>query len=192
MNNIEGTIQNCVDFYEGRQWGKIAEKTKKLPRATFNIVEMIVNTKISTMLSTPYKIVFTSKEMPKQAQKLTYFNELMEREMDFERICEEIVDQSAVEGSSFVHFYWDGEAIGKRGEYKGGVRCERIDALNVFVENPSITDIQKQKWVILETKMNFEDVINLCQNEIERQKLMYESQFLQNSKISVLILKQAI
>ena len=165
---LDTVVPMCVDFYEGRQWGKVTEKTKKLPRATFNLIEMIVNSKISTMLSSPLKIVFTSREMPKQANSLTKFNSLMEKEMEYDLLCEDILDQAAVEGSSFIHFYWDSEAIGKRGEYKGGVRAERVDLLNVVVENPCQVNIQKQKWIILESKMNLEDVQKMC--EIKKDK----------------------
>ena len=165
---LDTIIPNCVDFYEGRQWGKVGEKTKKLPRATFNLVELIVNSKVSTMISSPLKVVFTSNEMPYQAEKLSQFNAIIEKEMSFDDICEDVLDQAAVEGSSFVHFYWDSDAIGKRGEYKGGVRAEKIDPLNIIVENPCQTDIQKQKWLILESKMSLEECQALCENEKDK------------------------
>ncbi|MBQ7308051.1 MAG: hypothetical protein IJW82_05955 [Clostridia bacterium] len=172
---LDTIIPTCVDFYEGRQWGKIGEKTKKLPRATFNLIELIVNSKVSTMLSSPLKIVFTSSEMPKQAYKLTRFNSLMEKEMDYDTICEDILDQAAVEGSSFIHFYWDSDAIGKRGEYRGGVRAEKVDLLNVVVENPCQTSIQKQKWIILETKVSMEEAQELCESKKDRKLIEYDS-----------------
>lgn len=183
---LDTTIPICVDFYEGRQWGKIGEKTKKLPRATFNLAEMIVNAKVSTMLRSPFKIVFSSKEMSAQAEKLTKFNSLMEKEIGFDEICENILDQAAIEGSSFVHFYWDSEALGKRGEYKGGVRAEKIDLLNVIVENPCQVNLQKQKWIILETKMSLEDAINLCEKEKNKRFIEVDNQNDKNSKVTVL------
>lgn len=184
--DMEERLQMCVDFYEGRQWGKVGEKTKKLPRATFNITELIVNTKVSSMLEKPYKVIFTSKEMPKQAEKLTRFNALMEKEMDFERLCEEIVEQGAIEGSSFIHFFWDSDAIGKRGEYKGGVRAEKINPLDIFVENPYQNDIQKQKWIILCSKLNKDDVLKLCEREQDKKYIVYDDFSGTTPKVTVL------
>jgi hypothetical protein len=44
---LEEIIPLCVDFMEGRHWGKVSEKTKTLPRPIFNQIEMIVNSIMS-------------------------------------------------------------------------------------------------------------------------------------------------
>ncbi len=162
---LESSIPLCVDFYEGRHWGKVSDKTKTLPRPTFNQIEMITNSKVAGILATPLKVVFNSNEMPDLANKLTAFNGQLEKEMKLDDICEEMVNQGAVEGSSFIHFYWDAEAVGKRGEYKGGVRAEVIEPLNVIVHNPRETDIQKQKWIIIESRCELDSVKAMCRNK---------------------------
>lgn len=168
---LETMIPLCVDFYEGRHWGKISDKTKTLPRPIFNQIEMIVDSKGAGILATPLKVLFTSQEAPELATKLTAFNKQMEKEMKLDDIWAEMVDQSEVEGSSFIHFYWDAEAIGKRGEYKGGTRAEVIEPLNVIVHNPRETDIQKQKWIIIETRCELDAVKAMCSNKEDAKKI---------------------
>lgn len=168
---IESSIPLCVDFYEGRHWGKVSDKTKTLPRPIFNQIEMIVDSKGSGILATPLKVLFTSQEAPELANKLTAFNRQMEKEMKLEDIWAEMVDQAEVEGSSFLHFFWDAEARGKRGEYKGGTRAEVIEPLNVLVHNPRETDIQKQKWIIIETRCELDAVKAMCQSKADADKI---------------------
>lgn len=169
---LETSIPLCVDFFEGRHWGKVSDKTKTLPRPIFNQVEMIVNSKTAGISATPLKIIFSSQERPELATKLTAFNTQIEKEMKFEETCEEMINQSAVEGSSFIHFYWDSEAVGKRGEYKGGVRQEIIEPLNVIVHNPRETDIQKQKWILIESRCEVNSVKEMCENKAEKEKIV--------------------
>ncbi len=162
---LETSLPLCVDFYEGRHWGKISDKTKTLPRPIFNQIEMIVDSKGAGILATPLKIIFSSQESPDLASKLTAFNYQMEKEMKLEDIWADMVNQAEVEGSSFIHFYWDAEAVGKRGEYKGGVRAEIIEPLNITVHNPRETDIQKQKWIIVESRCEVDSVKVMCRNK---------------------------
>lgn len=162
---LEEIIPLCVDFMEGRHWGKVSEKTKTLPRPIFNQIEMIVNSKTAGILSTPLKIIFSSNEMPELANKLTAFNAQLEKEMKLDDTFEEMVSQAAVEGSSFIHFFWDADAVGRRGEYKGGARAEIIEPLNVIVHNPRETDIQKQKWILIETRCEVDAVRAMCKNK---------------------------
>lgn len=164
---LETMIPLCVDFYEGRHWGKVSDKTKTLPRPIFNQIEMIVDSKDAGILATPLKILFSSQEAPNLANKLTAFNKQMEKEMKLDDIWSEIVGQATVEGSSFIHFFWDSEAYGRRGEYKGGTRAEIIEPLNVIVHNPRETDIQKQKWIIIETRCELEAVKSMCKNKTD-------------------------
>lgn len=170
---IESAINTCVDFFEGRQWGnKISERTKAFPRPVFNQIEMIANSKNAGILATPLSVVFSSNKYPDLARKLTNFNTYMEKEMKLDEKCEEVVEQGSVEGCSFLHAYWDSDAVGRLGEYLGGVRAERLEPLNVIVHNPRETDIQKQKWILVVTRCELDAVKDMCRNE--QDKLLIE------------------
>ena len=166
---IETAINTCVDFFEGRQWGnKISDRTKSFPRPVFNQTEMIANSKNAGILATPLSVVFSSNKYPDLARKLTNFNSYMEKEMKLDEKCEEVVEQGSVEGCSFLHAYWDSDAVGRLGEYLGGVRVERLEPLNVMVHNPRETDIQKQKWILIVTRCEIDAVKDMCRNKQDR------------------------
>lgn len=169
---LSDTIQRCVDFYEGRQWGTVTGKSRALPRATFNMTEMIVNNKVAGILAQPLSIVYISSDNPDLAKKLTDFHKSIEKEIDADGLYEECVNRAAVEGCSFLHFYWDAEAVGLRGEFKGGMRGEVIDALAVTVHNPLQEDIQKQKWIVIESRAEVSAVRDMCDDK--SQKMLIE------------------
>ena len=39
--NLKETCEQCVDFFEGRQWPQATERTKNMPRPIENIIELI-------------------------------------------------------------------------------------------------------------------------------------------------------
>lgn len=180
---LNDTIQRCTDFYEGRQWGNVTGKTRALPRATFNMTEMIVNNKVAGILAQPLKVVFQSSEMPELAKKLTDFHESIEKEMAIDGLYEECVNRAAIEGCAFVHFYWDAEAVGIRGEFKGGMRGEMIEARAVTVQNPLCENIQLQKWVIIETRAECSAVRAMCEDKSQRELIKPDDSDLTNGTL---------
>lgn len=142
-----------VDFYEGRQWPAKTERTKDIPRPVVNIVKFIVRNKKSSVVGSPVSIVFTSNKEPKLALKLTEFNKVIEAEMEMDEVRNRKVQDGIVKGTGIVHFYWDSEALGEVGEYEGGVRAEIIDPLNTFFANPQERDEQKQKWILIASRV---------------------------------------
>lgn len=63
---LKEICEQCVDFFEGRQWPQATEKTKNLPRPVINIVKFIINNKkaniLSSKISTVYKPLIHSQE----------------------------------------------------------------------------------------------------------------------------------
>lgn len=142
-----------VDFYEGRQWPQRTEATKNIPRPVVNIIKFIVRNKKASIVGAPVSIVFTSNQHPELAQKLTEFNQTIENEMEMEDLRNRKVDEGIKKGTGITHYYWDAEARGEIGEYEGGVRGEIIDPLNVFFANPQEHDEQKQKWIMIASRV---------------------------------------
>lgn len=151
--DLTSQIPTNVDFYEGRQWPKKTEATRHIPRPVVNITRFIVRTKKSSIVGAPVSIVFTSNRNPDMAQKLTEFNKSIENEMEMDELRNKLVQEGVVKGTGILHYYWDGEARGELGDFEGGVRAEVIDPLNVFFANPQEQDEQKQKWIILASRV---------------------------------------
>ena len=155
QNSLELTTQIPVnvDFYEGRQWAAKTEATRHIPRPVVNIVKFITRSKKSSIVGAPISLVFTSNGNPEMARKLTEFNKTIENEMEMDELRNKLVQEGIVKGTGVLHYYWDSEAKGELGDFEGGVRAEIIDPLNVFFANPQEQDEQKQKWIILATRV---------------------------------------
>lgn len=165
---ITDQIPKNIDFYEGRQWPKITEDTKNMPRPVVNIVKMIVRNKKSGIIGNDVKLVFSSSKDSDRADKMTAFNEGIEKEMALAEVRNRRVDDGIKKGSGFTHFYWDSEAIGAQGGYRGGVRAEAIDPLNIFFANPTETDEQKQKWIIIASRQELQAVKNMADKGVDK------------------------
>lgn len=146
-------IPMYVDFFEGRQWPAKTEKTKDIPRPIVNITKFIVRNKKASIVGNPVSVVFTSNKKPELALKLTEFNKVIEAEMDMDESRNQMVQDGSVKGTGVLHYYWDGEAVGELGDYEGGVRVEVIDPLNTFFANPQERDEQKQKWILIASRV---------------------------------------
>lgn len=155
QNSLELTTQIPVnvDFYEGRQWAAKTEATRHIPRPVVNIVKFITRSKKSSIVGAPISLVFTSNGNPDMARKLTEFNKTIENEMEMDELRNKLVQEGIVKGTGVLHYYWDSEAKGELGDFEGGVRAEIIDPLNVFFANPQEQDEQKQKWIILASRV---------------------------------------
>ena len=142
-----------VDFYEGRQWAAKTESTKHIPRPIVNITKFIVRNKKSSIVGTPVSVVFSSARRGELAQHLTEFNRTIEAEMEMDEIRNRKAQDGIVKGTGIVHFYWDAEALGEVGDFEGGVRAENIEPLNIFFANPQERDEQKQKWILIASRV---------------------------------------
>ena len=155
QNSLELTTQIPinVDFYEGRQWAAKTEATRHIPRPVVNIVKFITRSKKSSIVGAPISLVFTSNGNPEMARKLTEFNKTIENEMEMDELRNKMVQEGIVKGTGVLHYYWDSEAKGELGDFEGGVRGEIIDPLNIFFANPQEQDEQKQKWIIIASRI---------------------------------------
>lgn len=153
-----------VRFKEGDQWAQPTERTKNLPRPVLNIIEMIVRNKRSSVLDQPVSIVYrqggaTNDEIADQmqqdaAENMTEYARKVWDRADMDKLCTEAVDDAATNGTGIWHFYWDTSIKGGQNKpYVGELRGETVDALNFFVANPQVRDVQKQDYIIIAQRM---------------------------------------
>ncbi|MBQ3019137.1 MAG: hypothetical protein IJD77_00940 [Clostridia bacterium] len=168
--SLHSQIPINVDFYEGRQWPAKTTETKDIPRPVVNIVKFITRNKKASIVGAPVSIVFTSNRNPSLAQKLTEFNKTIENEMEMDDIRNKKVQEGIVKGTSVVHYYWDSEARGELGDFEGGVRAEIIDPLNTFFANPQEQDEQKQKWIMIASRVEISAAKEMMSDEYKANK----------------------
>lgn len=156
-------LPRYVDFYEGRQYPPMTARTKDVPRPMINMVEMICQIKKAIILSTAVRCVYRSPDgsgsaegavgMTTGVEGLNDFSEYISREMREDEVNNEIMLGGMITGTGIWHFYWDAEARGVDGTCEGGLRCESIDPLHFFCEDPTERDVQKQAWIIFSSRV---------------------------------------
>ncbi len=155
---IRTDIPKYIDFFEGRQWPKATEATKNLPRPVLNIIKMICRNKKSSILSSKSRIIYKSDKKEADVDKFNKFASFIEKEMGLASIDKNAIDDAVKKGSYFYHFYWDLNANGKDANTAGALRCELVDPLNIFFENPCELDEQKQGWIVIVTRESVNSV----------------------------------
>lgn len=147
-----------VNFYEGRQWPKVAKGTENMPRPVLNFTKMICRNKKSAILSVPGRIVYHAEDDSPLVRKFNRFAAYMQKEMRQEALDSEAIHNGTVKGSYCYHYFWDSSAKGLDALTSGALRCEVLDTLRVFFANPTLRDEQKQKWILIASREEVESV----------------------------------
>lgn len=191
---LDRVVPLCVDFYEGRQWGKIKEGTENFPRPVVNFIKMIVDNKRANLMSSPLRIVYKSDNASDLTEKFNHFAEFWQKEAQIKYLDSEAIKAGIIKGTYIYHYYWDNEAIGKRGKIDGALRCQLIDVRNVVFANPQEKDEQKQEWIIIASRATVKSVKDKLPKKIkdlvvpDNETSDYEGQFDQNGTEMVTVL----
>lgn len=183
---IREIIPTSINFFEGNQWPPPTENTKNLPRPVINIVKMICRSKKAAILSTPVRVRFKSYTQGVDISRFNSFSESIFKELHQEKLDKLAIDDAVKKGSYFYHYYWDKDAVDLNGIKDGGVRCELIDPLNIFVSNPGQLDEQKQKWILIASHLDTEEVLSLCDKDSNLNKALLEADKNENGTITLL------
>ena len=151
---IRTAIPKYIDFYEGRQWPSPTEATKNLPRPVVNFIKMICRNKKAAILASKVHLVYKSDNINADVEK---FNN---------------IDDAVKKGSYFYHYYWDKNAEGKDANTAGALRCELIDPLSIFFENPCELDEQKQGWIAIVTRESVDSVKARADKECNLEEIL--------------------
>lgn len=168
QEGLTTAIPDYVKFYEGEQWPSSTAKTRNMPRPTFNMVEMIVDTKIANVISQPIKLNFVAEGDNEKSSKFTKFAQYQMKEMGMNELNDRAAQDGGIKGTYVYHFYYDEKYAGKRGNYEGGYRCEVIDPLNILFADPTQVDEQKQKWIILVYRADVASVKAMADKGIDK------------------------
>ena len=165
---LSSDVPMWVRFYEGDQWPRATKNTQHLPRPVVNMTKMVCRNKKANILSTPVKLVYETDDGSNAGKKFTEFTAFIEKEMQMKKLDASAVKDGVVKGTYVYHYYWDADAVGKRAEVQGGVRCEIVDVLNTFVANPKEIDEQKQKWIMFSSREEVETVKAICDDDVDK------------------------
>ncbi len=163
------TIAENVRFYQGAQWAAPTEATQHLPRPVINLVKMVVRSKKAAILATPVKLVFSADDNSDAGRIFTEFSDFIQKEMKQDELDSRALRDGILKGSYFYHYYWDGNAAGVKGNGQGALRCDIINPLNIFFANPSEPSEQNQKWILIASREECEEVKAKADQGIDRE-----------------------
>lgn len=166
---LDKVIPLCVDFYEGKQWGAIKKGTENFPRPMVNFIKMIVDNKRANLMSSPLKILYKSDNPTPLTDKFNYFAEYWQKEAQIKYLDSEAIKQGIIKGTYVYHYYWDNEAVGKKGKVEGALRCQLIDVRNIVFANPQEKDEQKQEWIIISSRATLKSVKDKVKGELKEE-----------------------
>ena len=160
--NLKETCEQCVDFFEGRQWPQATERTKNLPRPVINIIKFIINGKkaniLSSKISMVYKPLIHSEEetqlATQGATEFTDFANHIKKELKQEDLDSLAILDGLKKGTYIYHYFWDKESKSGLAKYDGGLNGQIIDCLSIVFANPRQKNEQKQKWIIIQSREN--------------------------------------
>lgn len=168
---IPEVIKKNVEMYEGDQWATATERTENMPRPVFNAYAYLLNTKLGNILSNPMKVNYISTSTRDVSNKFTRISEYLRKEANEEQYDFDIAKESLLKGTGFKYYHYNENALGLKGEFKGGIRIELIDIMDIAFANPTIKDIQKQKWIIIRSRIEYDIAKELCDKKSDREKI---------------------
>lgn len=160
-----------IRFKEGDQWPAPTKETRNFPRPVFNMTEMFIRNKRAATTNQTLTISYTPLEVNEEnmksaregADKYGDYSKVVWENIDQDELNNEFVDDALTLGTGALHYFWDKKAHGGNTlEYMGELKGEIIDILNIYFANPRIRNVQKQEYIIIETRMNVKEARTLA------------------------------
>lgn len=164
-NRIPERTKKNINFCEGNQWAEATDRTERMPRPVFNVYSYLLDTKLGNILGSPMHVNYISDSSQDISNKFTKVSEYVRKEAREDHYDYLVCKNSLQSGTSFKYYYFNEDAVGKKGEYKGGVRIEVIDLMDIAFADPTDDDVQSQKWIIIRNRLELESAKKLCEDE---------------------------
>lgn len=175
------TVNTNIEFFAGNQWIHIPETPamSRLPKPVFNVIKRVLSLFVASLTSSATTISFEplayydgnniADPDSDAASFATYeVQNLLEKfKMDY-RIRDALFDGGQT-GDYCAHFYWDPNALpygGAFGPYRGEIKMELVDGINVMFGNPNNFNKEEQPYILLIGR----DTVENLREEAERNK----------------------
>ena len=175
---MRNNIPRYIDYYEGKQWSsKVTKGTESMPRCQVNFIKPICRNKKANILSVPYRLKFSSINNKEKSLVFTRFAEYQQKAMGMDELDSQAIDSGIKTGTYIYHFYWDKDATnvitGKNG---GAVSCELLDPLDVFFANPNEPNEQRQKWILVKSRVDAEALKAIADDDVDVDAIEHDEQ----------------
>ena len=171
--HLKDTCEQCVDFYEGRQWAQPTENTKNMPRPVINMIKYIVNGKKANILASKISVIYKpliydkleAQTATAGASSFTDFAKHINKEIKQEDLDNQAIADGLKKGTYIYHYFWDKEKQTGMAKFEGGLNGQIIDCLSIVFANPKQKDEQKQKWIIIQSRENVKTLKELAKKQ---------------------------
>ena len=180
--NLYRLVDTNLEFFAGNQWINMPDTPamNRLPKPVFNIIKRIASLFVASLTSSAVAISFEPlswREGDEQARfaSAEVANLLEKFKMDY-RVREALFD-GAQTGDYCAHFWWDPDALpygGAFGPYRGEIRMELVDGVNVMFGNPNTPDVESQPYILV---LGRDTVENLRREAKEKSGINADSEF---------------
>ena len=181
-------VETNTEFFIGNQWLHLPDTPamRGLPKPTFNIIKRVASLFIASLTSSGVALRFEplahygapegqGEEDPAAVATAEVANLLEKFKLEY-RIRVALFD-GAQTGDYCAHFWWDADALpygGSFGAYRGEIRMELVDGVNVMFGNPNTTDVERQPYILI---IGRDTVENLRREAREKSRVTADSEY---------------
>lgn len=157
-------VETNTEFFVGNQWLHLPDTPamRGLPKPTFNILKRVASLFIASLTSSgvalryePMAYYAGDGQVDPQGQTAEFVNAAVTGLLDklrFDYRVREALFDGAQTGDYCAHFYFDPQARpygGAFGDYRGEIKMELVDGINVMFGNPADHRVQEQPYILL-------------------------------------------
>lgn len=160
------TTNEAFRFYEGDQWQGIRTYGERC--ASLNILKPIVDYKVSTVALNTVCLYYSPlnygsgyETMAQICEKLNAHAAKLWEKLKMDKLIWDIIQDAAICGDGFLYFYDEDKSI----------TAENISNVRVLFADETLSDIQKQPYILIEQRMDTDSAKNLArQNGIPKEE----------------------
>lgn len=160
--NLDETVEVNENFFIGKQWEGVT--SNGLPTPVFNFLKRVVLFQVASILSDSIKMQASPLAIATDQKKMERITEIVSNEFDalFEHnkigsVLREYMRNAAVDGDGCTFTYWD-DSVKTGQQIKGAIVTEIIENTRVFFGNPNERRVQKQPYIIIESREMLDSV----------------------------------
>lgn len=159
-------VQTNIEFFVGNQWKGLDHggAMAALPKPVFNIIKRIGALFVASLTSSSTKVSFEPLENKQTAEDESAVEAFTAAEMAtsevanlFDKLHMDFKIRDALfdgvqTGDYCAHFYWDANAKpygGQYGAYRGEIKMELVDGVNVMFGNPNSHIVEDQPYILV-------------------------------------------
>lgn len=157
-------VEKNTEFFIGNQWLNLPDTPamRNMPKPTFNILKRVASLFIASMTSSGVALKFeplayydgsdiADPEHDAAAFATAEVENLLNK-FKFEYMVRDALFDGAQVGDYCCHVYYDPDALpygGAFGSYRGEIKAELIDGINVMFGNPNDRRVEDQPYILI-------------------------------------------